>query len=397
MTWCVSIFILKDVGDYAPMGGIRQVMEFTINKNTLQKELGFVQGIVERKHTIPVLGNVLLEAVAGNKIRVTGTDLDTTLTCETDAIQISKPGAVCVLARRLFDAVRLLPDGAPVYFLLAENNWVTIKCGKWSGRIAGVGRDQFPEVATMKDTPLRIPAATFKALVAHTIFAITLEESRYTLAGAKFLFDKTGATMVTTDGHRLAHAVRPEVGANVNGTSLDTLIPRKTLSELAKLTAAFEGDMELGVDTNHIFFRLGRRVLVSRTLTGQFPNYEMVIPRDSPHAALFDAAELTQAVRRVALMADDRSHAVRFRLTPGTLHVSSQTAEEGEAQETVAAEYTGEETEFGFNAQYIQDALALINDGQAVMEFRGAEAQVVLRAASKDSTDAIYVVMPMRL
>jgi DNA polymerase-3 subunit beta len=372
-------------------------MEFTITKNALQKELGFLQGIVERKNTIPVLANVLLEAGAGNLVRITGTDLDVTLSCETDAVQISKAGAVCVLARKLFDAVRLLPDSEAIYFVVEENNWVTIRCGKWSGRIAGLAREQFPEVAAAKATPLRISSAAFKSLVERTIFAITLEESRYTLSGAKFMLDKSGARMVTTDGHRLAHTARPEVGAGVNGTSLDALIPRKTLSELSKLAASFDGEMEMGADDNHIYFRVGRRLLVSRTLTGQFPNYEMVIPRDSPHTALIDAAELKQAVRRVALMADERTRAVRFRLSPGSLHVSAQTAEEGEAEETVAADYTGEETTFGFNSDYISDALGLVESGQVALDFKSGDSQVLVRPVAKGANDSLCVVMPLRL
>ena len=185
-------------------------MEFSISKNALQKELGFVQGIVEKKNTIPVLSNILIESVGENTIRIIGTDLDVTIRCETEA-EIKTPGSMCVQARKLFDIARVLPD-APVNFRKEENDWVTVKCERSNFRIAGVDREQFPEVPSFKSAPVKLPADVFKTFIDRTIFAITQEESRYTLSGAKFMLDKTGARMVTTDGHRLAYVERKDLG-----------------------------------------------------------------------------------------------------------------------------------------------------------------------------------------
>jgi DNA polymerase III subunit beta len=370
-------------------------MEFTISKNALQKELGFVQGTVEKKNTIPALSNILIESVGENTIRVTGTDLDVTLRCETEA-EIKTPGAMCVGARKLFDIARVLPD-APVSFRKEENNWATVKCERSNFRIAGIDGENFPEVPSFKSAPVKLSASIFKTFIDRTIFAITLEESRYTLSGAKFVLDKSGAKMVTTDGHRLAYIERKDIVANAPKDEIDVLIPRKTLSELTKLTTSFEGDIGLGADENHIYFEIGPRLLISRTLTGQFPNYEMVIPKGNDKKAEFDSASLGQAIRRVALMADDRSHAIRFQLTPGSLHISSQTAEEGEARETVTTEYTGEETEIGFNAAYLQDFLNVMSDGAVSFEFKDGNSQAQIRPSSDDGYDYKYVVMPMRL
>ncbi|HYH85479.1 MAG TPA: DNA polymerase III subunit beta [Pyrinomonadaceae bacterium] len=370
-------------------------MEFTISKNALQKELGFVQGTVEKKNTIPALSNILIESVGENTIRVTGTDLDVTLRCEAEA-EIKTPGAMCVGARKLFDIARVLPD-APVSFRKEENNWATVKCERSNFRIAGIETGNFPEVPSFKSAPVRFSASIFKTFIDRTIFAITLEESRYTLSGAKFVINKSGAKMVTTDGHRLAYIERKDLGGNAPKDDIDVLIPRKTLSELTKLTTSFEGDIGLGADENHIYFEVGPRLLISRTLTGQFPNYEMVIPKGNDKKAEFDSASLGQAIRRVALMADDRSHAIRFQLTPGSLHISSQTAEEGEARETVTTEYAGEETEIGFNAAYLQDFLNVMNDGSVSFEFKDGNSQAQIRPSSDDGYDYKYVVMPMRL
>ena len=370
-------------------------MEFSISKNALQKELGFVQGIVERKNTIPVLSNILIESVGENTIRIIGTDLDTTLRCETEA-EVSTPGSMCVGARKLFEIARVLPD-ASVKFRKEENNWATINCERSNFRIAGIERENFPEVPSFRSTPIKMPASAFKSFIDRTIFAITLEESRYTLSGAKFLFDKTGARMVTTDGHRLAYIESKELGKSAPKEGLDALIPRKTLAELTKLTAGYEGEIGIGADNNHFYFEVGPRLLISRTLTGQFPNYEMVMPKNNDKSALFDCASLNQAVRRVALMADDRSHAIRLHIMPGNLHISSQTAEEGEARETVPTEYTGEEVEIGFNAEYLQDFLDVIGNGQIAFDFKDANSQAQLRPTSDVDYDYKYIIMPMRL
>jgi DNA polymerase III subunit beta len=370
-------------------------MEFTISKNALQKELGFVQGTVEKKNTIPALSNILIESVGENTIRITGTDLDVTLRCETEA-EVKTPGWMCVGARKLFDIARVLPD-APVSFRKEDNNWASVKCERSNFRIAGIDREGFPDVTSFKSAPVRFSASIFKTFIDRTIFAITLEESRYTLSGAKFVLNKSGARMVTTDGHRLAYIERKDLGASAPKEEIDVLIPRKTLAELTKLTTSFDGEIGLGADENHIYFEVGPRLLISRTLTGQFPNYEMVIPKENDKKADFDSVSLGQAIRRVALMADDRSHAIRFQLTPGSLHISSQTAEEGEARETVTTEYQGEETEIGFNAAYLQDFLNVMNGGTVSFEFKNGNSQAQIRPTDDDGYEYKYVVMPMRL
>ena len=371
-------------------------MEFSISKNALQRELGFVQGIVERKNTIPALSNILIESVGESTIRITATDLDVTIRCETEADEIKVPGSICVQARKLFDISRLLPD-ASVNFRKEENDWVTVKCENFRSKIAGLPRESFPEVPSSKSAPIKFPADVFKSFIDKTIFAITQEESRYTLSGAKFILDKSGAKMVTTDGHRMAYIARQDLGKNGSEETLDALIPRKTLAELTKLTASAEGEISLGADENHIYFEIGSRLLISRMLSGQFPNWEMVMPKGSDKSVVFDSVQLNQAIRRVALMADDRSHAIRFHLVPNQLQISSQNAEEGEARETVATDYAGEEAEIGFNAQYLQDFLNVVGEGQVTFEFKDGNSQAQLRPSTDADYDYKYVVMPMRI
>ena len=370
-------------------------MQFVVSKQNLQKELGFVQGVVEKKNTIPVLSNILIESIGENSIRIIGTDLDVTIRCDTEA-EIISPGSICVQARKLFEIARLLPD-APVSFKKEDNDWVTVKCDRAKFKMVGVARDAFPEVPTFKSAPTKIAASILKTFIDRTIFAITQEESRYTLSGAKFILDKTGARMVTTDGHRLAYVERKEVTKNGGNESIDTLIPRKTLAELTKLTGGFEGEISLGMDENHIYFEVGSRLLISRMLYGQFPNYEMVMPKNNDKSIEFDGSSLNLAIRRVALMSDERSHAIRFHIEPNQIVISSQNAEEGEANETLQADYAGEEADIGFNAQYLQEFLNVIGDGKVAFEFKDGNSQAQLRPSEAGEYDYKYIVMPMRI
>jgi DNA polymerase III subunit beta len=371
-------------------------MQFVISRGALQKELSFVQGVVERKNTIPVLANILIESAGENAIRISGTDLDVTIRCDADAESIKSQGAICVQARKLFDIARLLPD-APVSFKREENDWVTVECDRSKFRLPGIPKDTFPELPGFKSTPLKLPASLFKLLIDRTIFAITQEEGRYTLSGAKFELDGSGVKMVTTDGHRLAFASIKDGAAAGSSTELDVLIPRKTLAELTRLTSDFDGDISFGADENHVYFQIGSRLLISRMLSGQFPNYEMVMPKNNDRSATFDTSALSQAVRRVALMSDDRSHAIRFHLSKEQLLISAQNSDEGEARETVETDFAGEDTDIGFNAQYLQDFLNVVGVDKVTFEFKDGNSQAQLKPVSDEQSDYKYIVMPMRL
>lgn len=371
-------------------------MQFVIERAALQKELSFVQGVVERKNTIPVLANILIESAGENAIRISGTDLDVTIRCDAEADSIKSQGAICVQAKKLFDIARLLPDAA-VSFKREDNDWVTVECDRSKFRLPGISKETFPELPGFKSTPLKIPAALMKSLIDRTIFAITQEEGRYTLSGAKFEFDDNGIKMVTTDGHRLAFASMKEGAAEAGSADIDVLIPRKTLAELTKLTSDFDGDISFGSDENHVYFQIGSRLLISRMLSGQFPNYEMVMPKNNDRSATFDTSTLSQAVRRVALMADDRSHAIRFHLSKEQLLISAQNSDEGEARETVETDYTGDDTDIGFNAQYLQDFLNVVRSEKVAFEFKDGNSQAQLRPVGDSAGDYKYIVMPMRL
>jgi DNA polymerase III subunit beta len=386
-------------------------MEFVIKQSVLKEELGFVQGIVEKKSTIPVLSNILIESVGEGTIRIVGTDLDVTIRCEASA-DILQSGSMCIQARKLFDIVRLL-DNADVHFKKEDNEWVKLSCGKSNFRLAGVSRDQFPEVPEFRSTPLKLSTKVFNHFIQHTSFAITNEQSRFTLSGAKFMVGDGKVKMVTTDGHRLAFI---ETDAEMEGT-MDSLIPKKALTELTKISRDEDGEVSFGEDPNHIYFEVSGRLLITRKLSGTFPNYEMVIPKGNDKTVIFDADEMKTAIRRVSLMADERTRSVKLTIKNNEIEINSQAAEEGEAHETLQADYNGEEVTLGFNSQYLQDFLSVIGaaDGEAAQEpegetvrvkdnrlrlafdFKDSNAQTLIRIANDSEYDYKYIVMPLRI
>jgi DNA polymerase-3 subunit beta len=394
-------------------------MEFVIKQSVLKDELGFVQGIVEKKSTIPVLSNILIESVGENNIRIVGTDLDVTIRCEAGA-NIKKAGSMCIQARKLFDIVRLLPD-ADVHFTKDENEWVKLNCGKSNFRLAGVSREQFPEVPNFKSAPMKLSADIFNHFIQNTAFAITNEQSRFTLSGAKFMIDGAMARMVTTDGHRLAFI---EKKLNTEATeAMDALIPKKALMELTKIARDAKGEVSFGEDPNHIYFEVNGRLLITRKLSGTFPNYEMVIPKDNDKRAIFDAEEMKNAIRRVSLMADERTRSIRMTVRANEIEIGAQSSEEGEASEKVVADYSGDEVEVGFNSQYLQEFLNVVGSGEAetadtteketdgetvrvketgsrlriAFEFKDGNAQTQLNIAGDTNYDYKYIVMPLRI
>jgi DNA polymerase-3 subunit beta len=376
-------------------------MEFTVEKSDLLKELNLIQGVVEKKNTIPILSNLLIASAGNDRISIIGTDLDVSLRTGAPA-QVAAEGSMVVSARKLFDIVRSLPD-APIHFRQESNDWVTIECDRSRFKVVGQAKEHFPTVPEWKDAQYRIPSDVLRTLVGRTIFAITQEESRYTLNGALFRMFGGDVRMVATDGHRLAYVEKSGLDMQVgNGTKgkgeeIKALIPKKTLAELLRLAAESDDLVEFAKDENHLFFRIGDRVLISRMLSGQFPNYELVMPKDNDRVIKIEGDRFQSAIRRVALMADERSRAIKVSVSPERMEITSQSSEVGEAKETLQTDYAGPEMTIGFNAQYIADFLNVAGEGEVNFEFKDSQSQAQLRPVSSDDYDYRYVVMPMRL
>jgi DNA polymerase III subunit beta len=372
-------------------------MEFTVSKADLVRELSLSQGVVEKKTTIPILSNVLLEA-AGDRVTLTATDLELGIRCSCPA-RVKKEGAGTVPARKLLDYVRLLPD-ADVNMKFMENHWATITCGRSRTRIAGMSRDSFPELPQTPEPIAEIPVKTLTSMIARTQFAISLEESRFTLSGALLLLRPEGLTMVATDGHRLAFVqASPEESGQIH-QPFRALIPKKAMAELTKLgddagedaKAAFSGD------DNHLFFKIGDRLLITRKLTGNFPDYERVLPKDHSLSAKLQKEEIRSAIERVAQFADERSRAIRVQFTPGEVRIFSQSVETGESEESVPSEYQGPDLEIGFNAQYLLDFLRAIPQDNVSFELKDQKSAGEMKPVGETAPEQYrYVVMPMRI
>jgi len=372
-------------------------MEFTVNKSDLVRELSLSQGVVEKKTTIPILSNVLLEAV-GERIVLTATDLELGIRCSCPA-RVKKEGAGTVPARKLLDYVRLLPEG-DVNMKFMDNHWASITSGRSRTRIAGMSRESFPELPPMPEPIAEIPIKVLASMIARTSFAISMEESRFTLNGALLLMRPEGLTMVATDGHRLAYVqAKPEQSGNMD-KPFRALVPKKAMAELTKLAddADAEGKAIFAGDDNHLFFQVGHRLLITRKLTGNFPDYERVLPKDHQQTATLERNEIRAAIERVAQFADERSRAIRVQFVTGEVRVFSSSVETGESEESVPSEYQGPDLEIGFNAQYLLDFLRSISQDKVAFELKDQKSAGELRPAGDSIPDQYrYVVMPMRI
>jgi DNA polymerase-3 subunit beta len=377
-------------------GAATATMEITVSKFDLLRELTATQGVVERKTTIPILSNYLFEA-GGDKLSLTATDLDLSLRTSC-AAKVKKEGSCTIPARKLYDYVKLLPD-ADITIKMLENHWVSIRCGRSNTKMVGMARSNFPGLPAFPTAGVvKIPAQVLRSMIAKTGFAIASEESRYTLNGALMVLKPESIVMVATDGHRLAHIERG--GETFEGVSgeLKTLVPKKAMDELKSLLDSTDAEeIEFAKDESALFFRIGPRLLTSRQLTGQFPNYEAVLPKDNSKSIHLQGGELSAAISRVAQFADERSRAVRIKLEKGELKLSASSTETGESEDTIEADYTGEPLTIGFNAQYILDFLKAVGGADVKLELKDAQSAGQMRPAENEDYKYRYVVMPMRI
>ncbi len=378
-------------------------MEISVSRHDLLGELSATQSVVERKTTIPILSNFLFEAGgegdAAGKLTITATDLEQSIRTSC-AATVKKPGSCTIPARKLYDYIKLLPEGM-ISIKLMENHWVQIRSGRSNTKMVGMARANFPQVPQFPEGGLtRIPTASLKNMISKTIFAISNEESRYTLNGALLILKAESMAMVATDGHRLAHLEKTgESLKNISGEK-KTLIPRKALAELESLLGATEEEtLDFQDDEHTLFFRLGRRMLTSRKLTGQFPNYEAVLPRDNNKLVVVRSDELMGSIQRVAQFADERSGAIRIRLEQNEMKISSSSTESGESEDSIETPYNFDPITVGFNSAYLIDFLKAVGStGEVRLEFKDSQSAGQMRPEDGSEDQRYrYIIMPMRI
>jgi DNA polymerase-3 subunit beta len=372
-------------------------MELVVRKNDLLRELQLFQGIVERKNTIPILANVLLEA-KGDEVKLLATDLEVALRSRCKA-SVSKPGSLTLPAKKLYEIVKSLPETD--IRITEDKNGVKVAAERFDSRMQTLPREDFPTLPeSTGGTAVALPPSALKEMVAKTQFAITGEDTRFFLNGALFVLRSDSMSLVATDGHRLAL-----VNVSRNGKSSEekddpeakAILPKKTLGELARLLAEGESAINYERGENHLFFNVGERVLISRMIDGQFPAYERVIPKGNDKHIEFERDRLTNAVKRVALLSNERSRAVKFQIDKGKVDVTSSSPDLGEAHETLPVDYTGGAMQICFNAQYVLDFLAAVTTDVVALELKDEVSQAVMKPVGAEGYDYTYVIMPMRV
>jgi DNA polymerase-3 subunit beta len=348
-------------------------MELVVRKNELLRELQLFQGIVERKNTIPILANVLIEA-KGDEVRMLATDLEVALRSRCQA-SVAKGGSLTLPAKKLYEIVKALPETD--VRIEEDRNGVKVAADRFDSRMQ------------------TLPRAALREMVSKTQFAITGEDTRFFLNGAKFVLKPQSLTLAATDGHRLALVEVPyKVGVS---EEVGVILPKKTLLELGKLLVEGDGDVLFETGENHLFFDVGGRMLISRMIDGQFPAYERVIPKNNDKQIEFERDRLTNAVKRVALLSNERSRAVKFEISKGKVEVTSSSSEFGEAHEEIAVDYAGAALKISFNAQYVLDFLNVVETDSVLLSLKDEVSQAVMKPVGAKGYSYTYVIMPMRI
>jgi len=370
-------------------------VEFSIDRSELLESLALTQGVVERRNTLPILANVLLEAKGESELNVVATDLEVHISRGCKA-NVRSPGAATVGARKLYEFVRELRPGDVTLHLL-ENQFVEVSAGRSRVRLVGLPAADFPAFPRGEERPeatLTMPAEQLARLIDLTLFAVSTDETRAHLGGVYLCGGEGIVRFVGTDGHRLALAEQLVKGAVL--TSQGIILPRKGLAELRKILDSGEGDARLITGANAV--RVDHRgvQIVMRLIDGEFPNYEQVIPKSTRFQIAVEKSELFSALKRVSVVASDRARGVKLSISPDQLLVSASSPDHGDASEEIATTYSGDEMTVGFNARYLTDVLTVLPDGVTVeIGLSDDVSPGVVR--KRDDESYSYVVMPMRL
>ncbi len=369
-------------------------MELVVRKNDLLRELQLYQGIVERKNTIPILANVLMEA-KGDQVSFLATDLEVGLRSKC-AASVAKGGALTLPAKKFYEIVKSLPE---TDIRIAEDKGgVKVAADRFDSRMQTLPREDFPTLPESGGAAsATLPRSAIKEMVAKTQFAITGEDTRYFLNGGLFVLRPESMSLVATDGHRLALVTVTRDGKPDDAEEVKAILPKKTLGELARLLQEGDEDIRYERGENHLFFEVGGRLLISRMIDGQFPAYERVIPKGNDKHIEFERDRLTNAVKRVALLSNERSRAVKFQIDTGKVDVTSSSPDLGEAKETLPVDYDGASMQICFNAQYVLDFLAAVSTDVVSMELKDEVSQAVMKPVGAEGYDYTYVIMPMRV
>ncbi|RME38010.1 MAG: DNA polymerase III subunit beta [Deltaproteobacteria bacterium] len=372
-------------------------MQFSIEREVFLKALGRIQGIVEKRNTIPILSNVLIQA-GDEGLVITATDLEVGMRATYPA-QVQVAGKVTANAKKLFEIIKELPDDT-IHFQSKENCWIELTCGKALFNIVGLAADEFPYFPEIDRCEfLELPSAKLAEMLEKTSFSMSSDESKYNLNGIFFqALDVDGATMlrlVATDGHRLALVEQPLDGEPGEEMRKGVIFPKKGVFELKKIAEDGESPVALGFLENNAIVRKDDTIVAMRLVDGDFPDYSRVIPMDQEVKARLPRDDFFHALRRMAILSSEKSRGVKLSLAEGRLEISSSNPDLGDAREDMAIDYTGQDIAIGFNARYLLDILQVHKGEEIELQIRDNMSPGMIRPV--DDPHFLAVVMPMRL
>jgi len=366
-------------------------MKFSINRDDLLKELQLYQGIVEKRNTMPILANILMNA-SGKEVELMGTDLEVGLRTHFPAEEIQEEGSITISGKKLFEIIKSLNEGQKVNFDESDGQMM-ITSGESEFRVLCLPKEDYPQIPEAKfEKNINLPLGKVRDMIDMVYCAIT-QEQRYYLNGALMILKDGQMDLVSTDGHRLAYS-----SLSIDKLKLDEeirgIVSKKTLSELRKFE---EETLEFDLDENNLFFKVNNRTLISRIIEGKFPNYEAVIPKDNPKTLVFSREEMTHSLRRVSLLSAERSKGVKLNIEKNSIKLFSSNPEIGEARDKVAVDFDGGEYEIGFNSQYLLDFLTTVKSDKVKLELKDENSAILMKPESEEDIKYLYVLMPMKI
>ncbi len=366
-------------------------MRFTLQREAFLKPLAQVVNVVERRQTLPVLANFLVQ-VQGGQLSLTGTDLEVEMVSRI-AVEDAQDGETTIPARKLFEIVRALPDGSHVT-VSQTGEKITVQAGRSRFTLATLPANDFPSVDEVEATErVAVPESALKELIERTAFAMAQQDVRYYLNGLLFDLRDQLLRCVATDGHRLA--LCETALENSTGSKRQIIVPRKGVTELQRLLEGGDREVELEVGRSHVRVKRDDVTFTSKLIDGRFPDYEAVIPIGADREVKVDRETLRASLQRAAILSNEKYRGVRVEVTPGQLKISAHNPEQEEAQEEIEADTQVSDLAIGFNVNYLLDALSALRDEHIVIQLRDSNSSALVREASSEKSR--HVVMPLRL
>ncbi len=371
-------------------------MKFKVPKNTIYKCISHLQGIVDKKNTLPILSNILIEA-KNNSLILSSTDMDISI-IEKINCDIIEEGATTINSQIFYDIIRKLDNDSDIEVISNDGKLLTLRASGSRFSLACLPKEDFPIIDQNNEgESIKINSKVLFKLIDKTKFAISNEETRYFLNGLYFNTQKeensTIVTLVGTDGHRLAKFSH-KLDQNINEVS-GVIIPKKTIYELSKLLAEIDDDIEVIVSSNKVIFYIDNLVFISKLIDGSFPDYKRVIPEDNINILQVNREKLLSAVDRVSTIANEKSPVIKFKLLENVINLNTANNENSTATEDLSLNYSGEEIEIGFNSKYIMDIVNNLEDEQIFINLKDGSSPII--AKEKSNSNLIYVLMPMRV